>query len=90
MRLLLLSDTYSEHTEKWALGLADQGVEVGLFSFNKASYPWYYNKKNITLLFEPENKLDGDSSASKLSYLKFVTPLKKAIQLFKPDVVHAH
>ncbi len=90
MRILLLSDTFSEHTEKWALGLAEQGVEVGLFSFNKASYSWYLNKKNIKVLFEPINRLEADSAASKLSYLKFVIPLKKAINEFKPDIVHAH
>ena len=72
MRVLLLSDTNSEHTEKWALGLASQGLEVGLFSFNKASYSWYQNKPNITILFEPENKLDQNSTSSKLSYLKYV------------------
>ena len=87
MKILLLSDIYSEHTEKWALGLASSGVEVGLFSFNKASYPWYLNKKNITLLFEPIDKLD---TSGKLSYIKFVTPLKAAIAEFRPDVLHAH
>ncbi len=87
MKILLLSDTYSEHTEKWALGLAYNGIEVGLFSFNKASYPWYQNKKNITLLFEPTTKLD---TSGKFSYLKFVLPLKESIKQFKPDVVHAH
>jgi glycosyltransferase involved in cell wall biosynthesis len=87
MRILLLSDTYSEHTEKWALGLASNDVEVGLFSFNKASYEWYSNKENISVLFEPNQKLD---TSGKLSYLKFVRPLKLAIKEFKPDVVHAH
>ena len=87
MRILLLSDTYSEHTEKWALGLASNGIEVGLFSFNKASYPWHQNQKNINILFEPKEKLD---TSGKLSYLKFVTPLKKVIKRFNPDVVHAH
>ncbi len=87
MRILLLSDTYSEHTEKWALGLAANGIEVGLFSFNKASYPWYQDKKNITVLFEPVEKLD---TTGKLSYLKFVNSLKQAINQFKPDLVHAH
>ncbi|MBI3520543.1 MAG: glycosyltransferase [Bacteroidetes bacterium] len=87
MRILLLSDTYSEHTEKWALGLASNGIEVGLFSFNIASYPWHQNQKNITVLFEPTEKLD---TSGKLAYLKFVNPLKKAIIQFKPDVVHAH
>jgi glycosyltransferase involved in cell wall biosynthesis len=90
MRVLLLSDTYSEHTEKWALGLVSHSVEVGLFSFNKASYPWHQNKTNITVLFEPENQLDPVSISSKLSYLKYVKLLKKAILNFKPDVVHAH
>lgn len=90
MRILLLSDTHSEHTEKWALGLASNGVEVGLFSFNKSSYPWFQNNKNITVLFEPELKANTESTTSKLSYLKFVNPLKEAIAQFKPDVVHAH
>ena len=29
MKVLLLSDTQSEHTEKWALGLANAGIKVG-------------------------------------------------------------
>lgn len=91
MRVLLLSDTYSEHTEKWALGLAQNGIEVGLFSFNKASYPWYNKHKNITLLYESEDKLQADGGIlSKLSYLKLVGKLKKAISIFKPNVLHAH
>lgn len=90
VRILLLSDTYSEHTEKWALGLAANNVEVGLFSFNKASYPWYQNRKNITLLFEPETRLDASSSTKKIAYLRHVKYLKKAITQFKPDVLHAH
>ncbi len=87
MRILLLSDINSEHTEKWALGLAENGMEVGLFSFNKASYSWYENKKNISLLFEPIDMLD---TSSKLSYLKFVIPLKQIIKQFKPEILHSH
>lgn len=90
MRVLLLSNTNSEHTEKWALGLASKGIEVGLFSFNKASYPWHQNKKNVKLLFEPSEKTSADSISGKLGYLKFVGALKKAITEFKPDVLHAH
>lgn len=90
MRILLLSDTFSEHTEKWALGLAANGVKVGLFSFNKASYPWYHNKPNITLLFEPEKKLNSDGALSKFFYLKYVKKLRTAIKEFAPDIIHAH
>lgn len=89
MKVLLLSDTYSEHTEKWALGLAENGVQIGLFSFNKASYEWY-NHDNITVFFEPENNINADSTFTKLSYLKYVTILKRIIKHFKPDILHAH
>lgn len=89
MKILLLSDTYSEHTEKWALGLANKGVEIGLFSFNKASYSWY-NHPNITVFFEPEQKINAESTLTKLAYLKYVTILKKIIKHFNPDVLHAH
>ena len=90
MRLLLLADIQSEHTEKWALGLAANGIEVGLFSFNKATYPWYENIINITLLYEAEIKLDADNIINKLFYFKFVKLLKTAIKKFTPDVLHAH
>ncbi len=91
MRILLLSDTYSEHTEKWAIGLADKGIEVGLFSFNKASYPWFSNHKNITLLYQANKKINADGNVlSKLSYLKLVRKLKASIKIFKPTILHAH
>ena len=89
MKVLLLSDTYSEHTEKWALGLADNGIEIGIFSFNKASYEWY-NHQNVTVFFEPEKKINAESTITKLSYIKYVKILKKIIKHFKPDVLHAH
>lgn len=90
LRILLLADTYSEHTEKWALGLAAYGLEVGIFSFNKASYPWYDGKAGIRLIYEPAEQLGASSDTGKLSYLKHVGLLKKAIRQFKPDVLHAH
>lgn len=89
MKLLLLSDTYSEHTEKWALGLAENGFQIGIFSFNKSSYPWYEHP-NITIFFEPDKKINAESNLTKLAYFKYVTVLKKIIKQFKPDVLHAH
>lgn len=89
IKVLLLSDTYSEHTEKWAISLADSGIEIGLFSFNKASYEWY-NHKNITVFFEPDKKINAESTFTKLSYIKYVSILKKIIKHFKPTILHAH
>jgi L-malate glycosyltransferase len=89
MKILLLSDTFSEHTEKWALGLANNGAEIGIFSFNRASYEWY-NHPKITVFFEPERSINAESTLTKLAYLKYVTVLKKIIKHFKPDILHAH
>src|SRR5438105_2510828 len=89
MKVLLLSDTHSEHTEKWARGLADKGIEVGLFSFNKAAYEWHQYER-ITVFFEPEDVINADRFLTKLSYLKYVSILKKIIRHFKPDILHAH
>jgi glycosyltransferase involved in cell wall biosynthesis len=90
MRILLLSDTYSEHTEKWALSLAKSGVQVGLFSFNKASYNWYAAIPNIELLFEPTEVISGTGIGEKLGYFKYLPVLKAKIKTFKPDILHAH
>lgn len=89
MKILLLADVFSEHTEKWALGLAGNGIEVGLFSFNKASYSWY-DHPNIRVFFEPEKKINAERTLTKLAYLKYVKVLKKIIRQFQPDVLHAH
>jgi L-malate glycosyltransferase len=89
MKILLLSDTYSEHTEKWARGLADRGFRVGLFSFNKTDYEWY-SHENITVFFEPEEKINAEKKLTKLAYLKHVGVLKKIIRHFEPDILHAH
>jgi L-malate glycosyltransferase len=89
MKVLLLSDAYSEHTEKWALGLAGQGIQIGLFSFNKADYPWYEHH-NITVFFEPEERINAERFLTKLSYIKYVSIVKKIVRHFKPDILHAH
>lgn len=90
LKILLLADAYSEHTERWALGLALEGIHIGIFSFNKASYPWYNGIENIELLFEPEEQLNASLNTGKLNYLKYVNPLKKAIRKFSPHILHAH
>ncbi len=89
-RILLLSDIDSEHTEKWALGLAAGGVQVGLFSFRSASKQWYKGAANITLLHSVGMSGYKSSFFSKLSYLRALPALKHAIKEFRPDVVHAH
>ena len=90
MRILLLSDIDSEHIEKWAIGLAEMNIQVGLFSFNKAKHDWFKNKINIELLFQPEETIEASGFLSKLLYIKHRSLLNKKINEFKPDILHAH
>lgn len=90
MRVLLMSDIRSEHTEKWALSLAENGIEVGIFSFNNAPYSWYEGKQGVHLLFQADNPITGSGIGEKLSYFKYLPVLKKKIKEFKPDILHAH
>ncbi len=89
-RILLLSDAGSEHTEKWALGLSDAGFEIGLFSIAAPAYNWFENNSRIHFLSEKITKQKRRTAFSKLGYLKLIPELKKAIQFFKPDILHAH
>lgn len=90
MRILLLSDTNSEHTEKWAISLAKRGISIGLFSFNKAPYQWYQNIENIEMLYEPDTVLSGTGLIEKVNYFKHISLLKKQVKKFNPDILHAH
>lgn len=90
MRILLLSDISSEHTEKWAVGLAGKGIEVGIFSLIRPAYNWYLKHPHITYLNPQQNSATFHSLYSKIAYLKVIPGLKKAIRKFRPDIVHAH
>lgn len=90
IKVLLLSDSHSEHTEKWALGLASRGIHIGLFSFNRSTYRWFENVENITLLHETDNTVNAKKNRTKFKYIKYVSDLKKAIREFQPDILHAH
>jgi glycosyltransferase involved in cell wall biosynthesis len=90
IKVLLLSDSHSEHTEKWALGLAARGIKIGIFSFNRSSYQWFNNVENITLLHETDNTVNAKRNRTKFKYIQYVSDLKKAIREFQPDILHAH
>jgi len=90
MKVLLLADAGSGHTEKWALGLASRGIKVGVFSFNRMRSNWILENASIELLFQPEESISGKKITEKLRYFTYLQKLKRAIALFKPDILHAH
>jgi glycosyltransferase involved in cell wall biosynthesis len=89
-RILFLSDSNSEHTEKWVLGLADLGFEIGLFSFKESAYDWYSGHPKITLLNPKQISKKNSIFFIKVAYLRMLPQLKKIIREFKPDIIHAH
>jgi glycosyltransferase involved in cell wall biosynthesis len=92
MRILFLSDINSAHTRKWALSLAQRGHQIGIFSLSSLEEDWLSAESGIENLSEsgiPREQLRG-SGLKKVTYLKRLTSVKRAIFQFKPDILHAH
>jgi glycosyltransferase involved in cell wall biosynthesis len=91
-RVLLLSDANSSHTQKWVFSLAENGMEIGLFSLGELNTASYKNKKNITVFCGEALRKNNFYNAEilKISYLSALPALKRAIKEFKPDIIHAH
>ncbi len=90
MRLLLLSDINSSHTQKWALGLASAGFQIGVFSLSSANNDWFSEKQIQVFYFSAINLKVNTHLFMKIRYLRYLKYLKKVIENFKPDILHAH
>lgn len=89
IRVLLLADINSEHTQKWAVGLADSGYRIGIFSFTAPKSDWYHFY-NIECLHQPVASSGAGKLWEKLGYIRFLPKLKESIELFAPHILHAH
>ena len=85
----MLGDGGSSHVQKWVSGLASHGIEVGLFSLHQFDTAIYQNLKKFSVLNNPDSR-KANSLFSKLSYLKHSGAIKKQLEKFKPDILHAH
>lgn len=88
-RILLLADINSEHTQKWAIGLANSGYKIGVFSFSPPRSNWYEHY-NIECLHQYSVVKSSNKLWAKLAYVTFLPKLKAVIKEFKPDILHAH
>ncbi len=89
MKILILSDINSSHTQKWARGLTKEGVEVYVFSLtpiNDVSKPRYDDIQFQTMKYT----FQTGSISLKVLYLKSIPAIKKIVKEFNPDIVHAH
>jgi glycosyltransferase involved in cell wall biosynthesis len=89
-KILLLADSASPHTQKWALALVRKGYIIGIFSLNKSKYKWHSAEENIKILYEPEEFINPASAGTKLRYLSLLPKLYRVLGYFQPHIVHAH
>lgn len=89
MKVLLLSKADSAHTIKWAKGLASRDIQVGIFSLNPCPNEIYAEYPNITV-FDYTLRFSRASPFKKLNYFKALPFIRKVINEFSPDLVHAH
>lgn len=90
MRILILSDINSSHTQKWARGIAGRGNRVSIFSLSFPNDDWFIEIPNLEVVYTPKKRNNSGRFATKAGYLFKLAQLKKCIKNFQPDVVHAH
>lgn len=84
MKICYLSDASNYHTKKWCGFFAKRGHEIVVISLRKDSIP------GVKVYAFDETELRQRSDASKLSYLKNVSHIKKILDREQPDILHAH
>lgn len=88
MKILVLSDMNTSHTQKWVTGLREKNVDVFVFSLlpvNDASKAIYEG-----VPFETLNYKRTRHKLFKVFYLKALPTVRRLIRELKPDIVHAH
>ncbi|GJQ63932.1 MAG: capsular polysaccharide biosynthesis protein [Melioribacteraceae bacterium] len=92
MKILILSEAENPHTLKWVSGIKSRDIEVAVWSLSTVKNE-FYKKNNIPVYgIGIADNLTGKESGSfgKLVYLTAVSKLKKLINEFQPDILHAH
>lgn len=90
MRLILLCDPFSSHSQKWISSLAAKGAEIFVVSLKDASNLNVDGAKKIFSLANSNYLVSAEEgSVRKINYLFNVWRVKKIIRQVKPDIVHA-
>jgi glycosyltransferase involved in cell wall biosynthesis len=90
MKILILSDINSAHTQKWVKGLCGRGISICLFSFSYPTSDWFKSLENFEIGHSGQKQKNSNSLLTKLGYFRTYFKLKKCIARFNPDVIHAH
>ena len=95
MKILILSDASSIHTQKWVKSLSSKGIDIHLFSFfnPKVDIVKKYKQYNVEITspdVQSSIKNLREPNLSKIKYLKSLPLLNKTIKNFRPKIIHAH
>lgn len=95
MKLLILSDANSIHTQKWAISLAKEGLNVTLFSLFKPDDRIFKKYSESGVYVEStdlKHKIRNlrNPNLSKILYFTALPRLNKLINLLSPDIIHTH
>jgi glycosyltransferase involved in cell wall biosynthesis len=82
MKIALFAPSTSTHTQKWALGLKRNGLDICVITFAN-----HYSKEHAERV---ETYALPQYLPGKLSYLTTVFALRSLLTQIKPDIVHAH
>lgn len=94
IKVLMLADVNSIHTQRWALALANKGHEILVFGFSPLENQNSLKHQNIQVITSKFNqkfvsrKYAG--SLLKASFLFSIFKLKQIVKKFSPQIVHAH
>jgi glycosyltransferase involved in cell wall biosynthesis len=91
MKILLLADPASNHAVKWINSLYQRGFEIFLFGLSTGSKT-LINEKIRVIDWNIPQRLStySDGNLLKALYLLSIKKLKRTINEFKPDLIHAH
>jgi len=95
LKILILSDANSVHTQKWVQSLSERGIKVKLFSLFKPRQEILKKYKNINVeVASPDLKTKikklRQPNLSKLKYLSSLKFLNRVIDDYNPNIIHAH
>ena len=91
MKILLLADPSNPHTIKWVNSLSEKEVDIFLFGLSKYDDSLYPDSIKIESFRTPsiiKSKLSGN--VFKIIYISAFLKIKRIIDKFKPDIIHAH
>ena len=88
MKVCILGDAGSIHTQRWAMGLKAKGLDIIVISYKNKEIPGV----PVYLLKSPRvNKISPVSPLwSRFHYFFGLKQTKDIINEFKPDILHAH